>query len=191
MKKYLCIKEFSLPLFEENGSTIVKVGNLYELNTDFQDNKAGGDIHLDLVHPNVVGWIEIDEDLLNEYFTEIIYFELNNWSCGKDYPDDEPFLTWIGNDLNIHFNNENWVKENKLCVVRSIIDMSVNFCITTTKQWVEKNCPKLLTEYQDFLRHPDEVGFVEGRFGNYFLDYTEENIGVSDDNDDEFDNDLD
>ena len=186
--KYVCIKEFSLPLFEENSSTIVKVGNLYELNTDFHDNKTGGDIHLDLVHPNIVGWIEVDEEILNEYFTEIIHFELNNWTPGKDYPAEEPFITWIGNDLNIHFNSDNWVQENKLCVVRSIIDMSVNFCITTTKEWVEKNCPKLLTEYQDFLRHPDEDGFVEGRFGNYFLDYTENNIGITDDNDDEFDN---
>ena len=189
-KRYICIKEFTLPLIEENESVIVKIGNLYEIITDSHNNH-GGDIHLELVDDRIVSWIEIDEDILKEYFDEIVCFELNNWTPGNDYPAEEPFLTWIGNDLNIHFNNENWVKENKLCVVRSIIDMSVNFCITTTKQWVEKNCPKLLTEYQDFLRHPDEVGFVEGRFGNYFLDYTEENIGVSDDNDDEFDNDLD
>ena len=37
---------------------------------------------------------------------ELVYFELNNWSPGKDYPYEEPFLTWIGNDLTIYFNNE-------------------------------------------------------------------------------------
>ena len=155
-QRYICTKEFALPLLEENESVIVKIGNLYEINTDFHDNH-GGDIHLDLIDDNIVSWLEIDEEILKEYFDEIICFELNNWSCGKDYPNDEPFLTWIGNDLNIHFNDENWVKENKLCVVRSIIDMSVNFCITTTKSWVEKNCPKLLTEHTEFLRFPDKI----------------------------------
>lgn len=183
--RYVCVKEFALPLLEENESIIVKVGNLYEINTDSHDNH-GGDIHLDLIHPNVVGWIEIDEEILNEYFTEIIHFELNNWSCGKDYPDVEPFLTWIGNDLNIHFNNEDWVKENKLCVVRTIIDMSVNFCITTTKKWVEKNCPKLLTEYNSFLRYPDKDGYIEGRFETDFLEYLEKNIGITEE-EEEFD----
>lgn len=110
---------------------------------------------------------------------EIVYFELNNWFAGDHYPAEEPFLTWIGNDLNIHFNNETWVKENKLCVVRSIIDMSVNFCITATKEWVESNCSRLLTEYTKFLRCPDEDGYVEGQFGDEFLEYSEENIGIT------------
>ena len=111
---------------------------------------------------------------------DIVYFELNNWTPGDHYPIDEPFLTWIGDDYNIHFQNENWVKENKLCVVRDIIDMSVNFCITATKEWVEENCPKLLTDYREFLREPEEDGCVYGDFGgDKFLEYSEENIGVT------------
>lgn len=31
---------------------------------------------------------------------EVIYFELNNWFSGEHYPAEEPFTTWIGNDLN-------------------------------------------------------------------------------------------
>lgn len=116
---------------------------------------------------------------------KFLYFELNNWFPGDHYPDEEPFTKWIGNDLNIYFNNEDWVKENKLCVVRSIIDMSVNFCITATRKWVEKNCPKLLTEYQKFLRHPDKDGYVEGQFGDEFLEYSEENVGITNVYDDE------
>ncbi len=111
---------------------------------------------------------------------ELIYFELNNWFAGRDFPAEEPFLTWLEDDLNIYFNNESWVKENKLCVARSRIDMSVNFCITATKEWVEHNCPKLLTEHREFLRYEDEDGYVEGRFGNEFLEYSEENIGITD-----------
>lgn len=110
---------------------------------------------------------------------DIIYFELNNWMRGEDYPNDEPFITWVGNDYDLKFQNEEFVKENKLCVVRSIIDMSVNFCITAKKEWVEKNCPKLLTDYTDFLREPDEDGYVYGRFGDEFLEYSEENIGIT------------
>lgn len=109
---------------------------------------------------------------------KVVYFELNNWFRDEHYPDDEPFITWLGNDLNITFNNEDWVKENKLCVVRSMIDMSTNFCITATKEWVENNCPKLLTEYKKFLRYPNEDGYVDGQFGNEFLEYTENNIGI-------------
>lgn len=109
---------------------------------------------------------------------EIVYFELNNWSPGYHYPDDEPFLTWIGDDLNIYFENEKWVKENKLCVVWSWVDISMNFCITATKEWVEKKCPKLLTEYTQFLRLPEEDGVVYGNFGDQFLPYSEENIGI-------------
>lgn len=110
---------------------------------------------------------------------EIIYFELNNWFSGRDYPADEPYRSWMKDDLNISFNDKEWVKENKLCVVRDMVDMSQNFCITATKEWVEENCPSLLTEYTEFLRYPDEDGYVEGRFGHEFLEYTEENIGIT------------
>ena len=109
---------------------------------------------------------------------EIVYFELNNWSCGHDYPDAEPFVSWMWDDLNIKFNDEQWVKDNKLCVVFDFVDMSCNFCITTTKEWVKENCPELLTKYTNFLRFPDKYGDVYSRFGHEFLPYKEENIGI-------------
>lgn len=110
---------------------------------------------------------------------KIICFELNNWSCGRDYPNAEPFLSWMRNDLNIRFRNEEWVKENKLCVRATFLDMSQHFLITATEDWVEANCPNLLTDFQNFIRHPDEWGTVVDRFGNWFLDYSEENIGIT------------
>lgn len=135
---------------------------------------------------------------------DIVFFELNNWFCGRDYPDAEPFIGWMMDDLNIKFRNEEWVKENKLCVVVSFVDMSQNFCITAKKSWVEENCPELLTKYTQFIRDyeedDDEYSHVEGRFGHLFLDYEEENIGItwvddedyySDDEDDEDSDDLD
>lgn len=110
---------------------------------------------------------------------EIVYFELNNWCAGEDYPAVEPFLTWM-NHLLAYFNNENWVKENKLCVVRGMIDMSFNCCITATKEWVDINCPELLTKYKKFLRYSDKDGYVYGQWGNRFLNYEEKNIGIFD-----------
>lgn len=110
---------------------------------------------------------------------EIVYFELNNWFAGRDYPDNERFINWMHDDLNIKFSSEEWAEENHLCVAARLIDMSQNFCITATKDWVEKNCPELLTDYAKFLRHPDEDGDVYGRFGDEFLPYEEENFGVT------------
>lgn len=111
---------------------------------------------------------------------DIIYFELNNWFEGRDYPDNDRFREWFGDDFHLFFDDENWVKENKLCVVVTLVDMSVNFCVTATKRWVEANCPELLSEYTKFLRTPDDDGDVYGKFGTLFLEYCDKNIGITD-----------
>ena len=111
---------------------------------------------------------------------DIVYFELNNWSPGTCYPNEEPFISWMKNDLFISFNNEEWIKENRLCVVREVIDMSFNFCISATTKWVMEYCPKLLFKYTEFLRYKNESGIVYGNFGTEFLEYKEENIGIKD-----------
>ena len=108
---------------------------------------------------------------------EVIYFELNNWTCGRDYPDAEPFASWMANDFKQKFRDEDWVKENKLVVVESFVDMSLNYCITATKEWVQLNCPELLTKYTQFVRYGEEDDLPEGRFGCPFLEYDENNIG--------------
>lgn len=124
-------------------------------------------------------YCKITEIKVKKIMNESVYFELNNWFAGRDYPDNERFLKWMGNDLNLAFDNEEWVTTNKLCVVRTIIDQSINFCITATKEWVNENCPEILTEYAQFLREPDENGDVCSRFGMSFLEYCDENIGIT------------
>ena len=128
---------------------------------------------------------------------EYVYFELNNWFAGRNYPNEEPFKSWCGNDLNLYFLNEDWVKENKLVVVADSIDMSIDWCITAPKEWVENNCPKLLSDestyviiigsngkrqeeykYSRFLRYPNKYGDIHGIYGTPFLEYSEENIGI-------------
>lgn len=105
---------------------------------------------------------------------EIIYFEVNDWSPGRDCPDCEPFDTWLDVD-NLNFRNEQWLIENKIIVVETIIDMSLNYCVTAPKEWIEKNCPCILNS--KFIREPNENNEVFGRFGCPFKSYTEENLG--------------
>lgn len=136
---------------------------------------------------------------------EIVYFEINNWFAGRDYPDDEIFRKWI-NDY--QFRDDEWCKENKLCVMCGAVDMSMNYCVAAPKSWVEEHCPKLLTDeeytyktitvhwddkenqvcdthkytkrYSDFLCHPDSDGDVYGHISGWeFPEYKEENFGVT------------
>ena len=136
---------------------------------------------------------------------DVVYFEVNNWFPGRDYPDAEPFHTWLNGDED--FFTDEYCKENKLVAVLSFVDMSTNYCIAAPIEWVEKNCPKLLSDevneyilltyfngittreshpwkYSDFLRKPyltdlNDLSSVEvdAKFG-YFLDYCEENFGL-------------
>ncbi len=130
---------------------------------------------------------------------EIVYFELNNWFTGRDYPSCEPIASWVHE---YRFNKDEWCKENKLCVLAGNIDMSQNWCITAPIGWVKSNFPQLLTDehytytllvhrggsepekldydkaYSDFRRYPDEDGEVLGQFDWRFLDYEEDNFGV-------------
>lgn len=107
---------------------------------------------------------------------DIVYFELNNWFAGRDYPYEQPFIEWFAKD-DIAFENKQFVEDNELCVVCSIVDMSMNYCITAKRSWVEKKCPQLLTKYARFLRYPKDNGTVRGQFGNIFKSYSKENIG--------------
>ena len=76
---------------------------------------------------------------------DVIYISVNNWFCGRDYPPLDCFKKWLGDDLNQTFRNDKWAKENKLCIYYGNIDMSQNYTISAPREWVEKNCPELLT----------------------------------------------
>lgn len=108
---------------------------------------------------------------------DVVYFELNNWFPDKDYPDAEPFLSWMG--LPYIFRDNDWCVKNQLCIVETMIDMSNNFCITASRKWVEENCPDLLAKYTQFLRHPDPRydNEVYGQFDCTFKEWKEENFG--------------
>ena len=130
--------------------------------------------------------------------SEVYYIELNNWLSGRDYPINGKLRELVENHS---FSNDEWCKENKLCVLCGNVDMSINWCITAPAEWVEENCPELLGDkeytyevhvysrgenkvnihkrkYCDFLR-PEEGDTASSRFGVNFLEYREENFGVT------------
>ena len=101
--------------------------------------------------------------------SDVVYISVNNWFCGRDYPDTPNFRKWLGNDLKQTFSNNDWAKENKLCINAGNIDMSSNYTITAPKEWVEQNCPELLTddEYR-FFKYINAM--VDGYTGHRILD---------------------
>lgn len=110
--------------------------------------------------------------------SNIVHFEVNDWFTGRDYPDVEPFLTWMKDDLNLQLRNNEWAKQNRLCIITQFVDMSVNFCVTADETWVTQNCPCLLTTHTQFLVHPNKYGEYIGKFNDVFLAYSPENYGV-------------
>lgn len=131
---------------------------------------------------------------------DVVFFELNNWFAGRDYP----LIPFITENL-YKFSDDEWCKQNRLCVVTGPVDMSKNWCVTASRDWVEANCPQLLTDeeysysvilyrgtegqvekietkkYSDFLRYPDPDAYSyvpEGRWAMEFLEYDEKNFGV-------------
>lgn len=132
--------------------------------------------------------------------TDIVYFRLSIPGC--KYPNNERFKYWMikyGRNYddreNQIFQDENWVKENHLCVRcesspyedrKKVYD---SFCITATREWVQDNCPELLTDYTEFLRYPtysdyeyvtdrETIHMWDMKLGGIFLPYKEENIGI-------------
>ncbi len=136
---------------------------------------------------------------------EIIYLEFNNWFGGRDYPEIPNIEEWVGGCDRLGYNspllNDEWCKAQKICVKVGNIDMSINFCITALRSWVEQNCPECLTDdtytenfcysngqeqwtktekysFDRFRRMPEDGDeTVYGRFGWRFLEYKEENFG--------------
>lgn len=114
----------------------------------------------------------------------IVYFQCNNW---EPYPEEaERFIyNYLEGSVYVHVKDEQfnvvnktieeelaWIKSNDLCINCDIYDQSVQYWVTTTKEWLEENFPELVEyaseEPQDYMYKGDK---------KYFLKYIEENIG--------------
>ena len=73
--------------------------------------------------------------------------------------------------------SDKWCKKNKLCVYQGAIDMSCNYTVSAPREWVEKNCPELLTdkEYTYIIR--SQCG--DGKGGSIVKDEEHKRITVA------------
>lgn len=101
----------------------------------------------------------------------IVYLQCNDWSPS---PEKASRLIYDYLEGSIYDKNSviktveeklEWVKTNKLCINTDIWNMSIQYWITTTKEWLELNFPELLPYCSET---PDD---------DYYLEYTEDNYG--------------
>lgn len=108
----------------------------------------------------------------------VVYFQCNDWSPSPK--EAERFIhQYLEGDFSEHTpmktdaEVDEWIENDCLCINCDIYDMSIQYWITTTKEWLEQNFPELLSfvseEPKDYLFKGDK---------KYFLKYSEENIGV-------------
>ena len=70
-KLYRCIKSFYLENCDCSDEQIaINKDSLYELDEN-TESSIGGEIHLNLYHPHIIGWIEIPLEWLYMYFEEV------------------------------------------------------------------------------------------------------------------------
>ena len=126
---------------------------------------------------------------LNVHIGDTVYLS-KNATLRKEPSEDSEEVADIKNYIDVtllELPNEDWCKEQKICVVYELIDMSQNFKVTATREWVEQNCPCLLEEKSSQFVHTlkdeyddDDTEYWEthGYGDGPFLKYCEENFGV-------------
>lgn len=182
-------------------------GRVYPYSTVFiKDPKNGYDYSLDVIESKRKIEQLMKDAKTNPKERGIVYFELGNWSSGKDHPNREPFSTWMMDSV-LQFGNDKWCVDNQLCVIKhhksSDPDGKYYFLIAAKEDWVLVNCPQLLStdkysytattrksgnsftqstvtkRYSDFVCQPDKNGKVIGTKSKAeFPTYSEENFGV-------------
>lgn len=112
----------------------------------------------------------------------VVYFQCNDW---EPYPNEAERFIYNYLEGSIYANEEGfnavnktiddelkWIEANSLCINCDSYDQSVQYWVTTTREWLEENFPELVEyaseEPQDYMYKGDK---------KYFLKYIKENIG--------------
>lgn len=108
----------------------------------------------------------------------VVYLQINDWN---PYPKESKRLIndYLEGLINIEDESigaqplYDWIKENKLCINQDVYDQSLQYWITTTKEWLEENFPELLLFANE---EPKDDCFKGDR--KWFLRYCDENVGL-------------
>ena len=110
--------------------------------------------------------------------SELIKFWVNDWAPENDFPDEEPFSTWMQEevfcDAVLDGTADKYCKANKICAVYDLIDQSVEFSVVAPREWVETVCPCIIgTKFEKkaeakigrFVKFPE---YKESNYGCFF-----------------------
>lgn len=103
----------------------------------------------------------------------VVYFQCNDWNPYPDaayrfiydYIEGPVYAEHESSVIKSRDEQDKWIKENDLCINSDIYDMSIEYWVTTTKEWLAENFPELL---QFAMEEPDD---------EWFLKYEESNVG--------------
>ena len=112
---------------------------------------------------------------------EIIYLEFNNWFGGRDYPEIPNIEDWVGGCDRPGYKspllNDEWCKAQKICCLTNDTYIT-DFCYSRgQEQWWTKTEEYSFDQFRRMPEDGDEVAY--GRFGWRFLEYKEENFGLT------------
>lgn len=122
---------------------------------------------------------------------DIVKFYINNWepdcpeTCqGIDIFSKECFVTEyihiFGDSFyEFKFTDDDWCREQKICVLNDIADQSTDSFVVAPREWVEKNWPEIINSEWDYTNKPSPF-LSHPRLTNpedIWLDYCEDNFG--------------
>ena len=108
---------------------------------------------------------------------QLVYFTVDNWSPGVDYPRCDNFENLYREDLDAFaFIDNEYCKENKLAVYCTTLDMSIAFTVVAPIGWCVKNSPEIIGSYWDETAKPGKNNWKESIYGLPYPEYKEKNF---------------
>lgn len=106
---------------------------------------------------------------------DIIWFRACDWLVEEF---EEAGIDWFNSpEYKYCILDNQWCKDNELCVSLDIWDLAVVCFVAAKKEWVEKNYPKVIGSKcqltPEYFQHPGYGDCI-------FVEYTKENLGLHD-----------
>lgn len=129
----------------------------------------------------------MDEEHLSKtrkyMMTDIVRFSVNNWeptcpeTCNNVPVLDNVFINLPDSDQ-FAFTDDDFCKQQKICVYNEMCDMSVTSNVVAPREWVEKYWPEIINSEFDYT-NKDDIPIFWYDDDNVWPDYHEDNFGCS------------